>query len=112
MVVKCTFFFIWCNSIRTESLQPITAHLLAAYTDIFGLLIMPASDAILQICPSFTSNIGCNACSASTIGAIVFTPKVSRTSAIVLLLKVWLPRTIPAQFISTPTRSNFFSTSL
>ena len=107
----CTFFFICCSSMRTESLQPITAHLLAAYTDIFGLLIMPASDAMLQMCPSFASSIGCSACSDSTIGAIVFTPRVRRTSAIVLLLKVWLPRTMPAQLISTPTRSKRFSTS-
>lgn len=43
-----TLLFISCSSILTESDQPMTPHLLAAYTDIFGLESIPPAEAIVQ----------------------------------------------------------------
>ena len=88
---------------RTLSLQPITAHLLAAYTDIRGLEIIPAADAMLHMCPWLRSIIPGRNCCAITIGAIELIFIVRSMSLTLCWSNVLLLATIPAQFIRMST---------
>ena len=47
-VLTFTLLFACLSYMRSESDQPVTAHLLAAYTDMRGFEIIPAADAILH----------------------------------------------------------------
>ena len=109
-MVTCTLLFISCNSIRTESDHPTAAHLLAAYTLILGLDIMPPAEAIVQMCPSLRCTMSGSICRATYMGAMAFTIIVRFISSSVHWSKVLLLVMMPALFISMSTSPTSFFT--
>lgn len=94
-----TFDCILSISSLKESLHPITAHLLAAYTLIFGLLTIPAAEAIFTICPCLAAIIPGNNALVICISALQLIIMVRSISSCVWSVKNF-PTTIPALLIN------------
>ena len=80
MVVAFTLLRAILSSTLRDSVQPITAHLLAQYTESLGTPSIPAAEAMLQICPLLRAIISGIIASATSIGAVALTSIVIRMS--------------------------------
>jgi len=68
-----------------------------------GLEIIPAAEAMLQMCPSLRSSMPGRACSVRYIGAVALTAIVRSISSGVWRSKVLLPVMMPAQLMRIST---------
>lgn len=98
-VLTFTLLFACLSSMRSESDHPVTAHLLAAYTDMRGFEIIPAADAILHTWPKFLFSISGRNASVTSIGAVALMFIVRVMSLTLCSANVLLFATMPAQLI-------------
>lgn len=90
------------SSSRSESLQPITAHLDAVYTLIFGTDRVPDADATFRIRAGVRRAIMCGRKARVTcMGATALTCMTAAMSASGSWSQKYLPRTMPALLIRT-----------